>query len=406
MAGLLGGLYTIVSMESYTRTVLLSLGVEPNARSTAPPLLAIECHCMNGATCKDCWGKESASPGQAGWFMAGVGSGGWLVATLRVDLIAPHCRLSQYMARPTLGAVAALQHVLEYLGNTVDYCFYIAAQGERKWNFFSDSDFSGNKEAANKLRAQCCSIAMHGSMPISWKGGVSKNAFACAEIGEAHADRSSGAAETYAAGEAAKHFLIVLYITQELGMPIALPMVLQLGATAAIAFTNGSSRRSKMAHIDQSQGWVITLRDKTLFRAEHVIGSENIADPGTKLQGAQKINPLLDLLGLVSRKRLATFLIEKQAAAIEKKAAAIRKIAVDTRRQQRLEAYLAANVAGHDYAYGGPGVHVSGVGLDVFPEDAVQEVHAMLGDVRAIQDGEAVYTATGGVYDWLTGLSW
>ena len=27
MAGLLGGLYTIVSMESYTRTVLLSLGV-------------------------------------------------------------------------------------------------------------------------------------------------------------------------------------------------------------------------------------------------------------------------------------------------------------------------------------------------------------------------------------------
>ena len=60
-----------------------------------------------------------------------------------------------------------------------------------------------------------------------------------------------------------------------------------------------------------------------------------------------------------------------------------------------------ANVGG-----GGPGVHVGGVGLDVFPEEAVQEVHAMLGDVRATQDGEAVYTATGGVYDWLTGLSW
>ena len=78
----------------------------------------------------------------------------------------------------------------------------------------------------------------------------------------------------------------------------------------------------------------------------------------------------------------------------------------EKRRQQRLEAYLAANVAGHDYAFDGPGVHVSGVGLDVFPEEAVHEVHAMLGDVRAIQDGEAVYTSTGGVYDWLTGLSW
>ena len=73
----------------------------------------------------------------------------------------------------------------------------------------------------------------------------------------------------------------------------------------------------------------------------------------------------------------------------------------EKRRQQRLEAYFVANVGG-----GGPGVHVGGVGLDVFPEEAVQEVHAMLGGVRAIQDGEAVYTATGGVYDWLTGLSW
>ena len=161
-----------------------------------------------------------------------------------------------------------------------------------------------------------------------------------------------------------------------------------------------------MAHIDQSQEWVITLRDKKVFRADHVIGSKNVADLGTKLQGAQKINPLLDLLGLVSRKRLATFLIEKQAAIIEQKAAAIRKIAVDKLKQQRLEAYLAANVAGRDYKYEGPGVHVGGVGLDVFPEDAVQEVHAMLGDVRAIQEGEAVHTTTRCVYDWLTRLSW
>ena len=43
------------------------------------------------------------------------------------------------------------------------------------------------------------------------------------------------------------------------------------------------------------------LRDKKLFWADHVPGRLNISDLGTKLQGAQKTEPLMNLAGLQSR---------------------------------------------------------------------------------------------------------
>ena len=46
-------------------------------------------------------------------------------------------------------------------------------------------------------------------------------------------------------------------------------------------------------HIDHSQQWVITLRDKGIFLGEWIPGALNLADLGTKLQGAQKFRPLL-----------------------------------------------------------------------------------------------------------------
>lgn len=294
-------LWTVISMESYTTSLLEALDAPKNSKSTAALIQALECHCLDGQSCKDCWKREPVPRHVAKWFMQGVGGVGWLVATIRIDLIAPHIRLSQYMANPTRGAVAGLKHVLEYLGNTVTHCLRVPVDGPMEWRFFCDSDHAGNKEVYNKLRAQCCSIAVARGMPVSWKGGLSKMAFACEEIGEAHATTASGIAESFGAGQASYHLLPIRYIMRELKIPFPSPIVLELDATAAIAFVNGSTRRSTMTHIDQAQEWVITIRDKKLFWADHIEGRLNISDLGTKLQGAQKTKPLMDLAGLQSR---------------------------------------------------------------------------------------------------------
>ena len=70
-------------------------------------------------------------------------------------------------------------------------------------------------------------------------------------------------------------------------------MVLQLDASTAVAFMNGTVRRSKLAHIENNQEWVILMRDTGLFRGEWIPGRENLADVGTKLQGSQLFCPLV-----------------------------------------------------------------------------------------------------------------
>ena len=63
-----------------------------------------------------------------------------------------------------------------------------------------DSDFAGNSEVQNKRRSQIGIIALQNNFPVFWSFKVSSVAFADADIGEAHADTSCGAAEVYAAG--------------------------------------------------------------------------------------------------------------------------------------------------------------------------------------------------------------
>jgi len=285
----------VISMEPYVNDVLETMQIKPNAKASSPIPEALHCHCVAPSECKECYKLQLLDVNQKRYFMKGVGCIGWLVATIRLDLMASHIRLSQYMAAPTIGALKAMEHVFQYLGNNSDWCLTspLGDIPDGEWTFFADSDFAGNKELVNCLKAQCCSIAMHRGMPVSWKAGVSKTAFANEDIGEAHSDRSSGAAEVYGAGEAVQHLLPVKYIAKELQLAFPKPATLLLDAKTAVAFMKGTVRRSKLNHIDHSQQWVITLRDKGIFLGEWIPGALNLADLGTKLQGAQKFRPLL-----------------------------------------------------------------------------------------------------------------
>ena len=83
-----------------------------------------------------------------------------------------------------------------------------------------------------------------------WHSKVSSIAFAHPDIGEAHADKSSGAVELYGAANATDEMLHLSYIADEIGLKFPKPIPLQMDKTAAEAFANNSVNWSKQKHID------------------------------------------------------------------------------------------------------------------------------------------------------------
>jgi hypothetical protein len=119
--------------------------------------------------------------------------------------------------------------------------------------------------------------------PVLWGSKVSSVCFAHPDIGEAHADISSGAAEVYAAGNATFEFLHLSYTADEMGIPFPKPFTMQVDNKAAIAFSDNSAFESKLTHIDVRQEWVQTLRNKSIITAKYVRSEDNLADLFTKI---------------------------------------------------------------------------------------------------------------------------
>ena len=98
-----------------------------------------------------------------------------------------------------------------------------------------------------------------------------------------HADVSSAASEIYAASVALSEFLHLSYVSDEMGWSIDLPLEIRVDNAAAIAFSGGNTRRSKLRHIDVRQQWVTQLRNADVCRLVKVDTKANLADPFTKM---------------------------------------------------------------------------------------------------------------------------
>jgi hypothetical protein len=226
-------------------------------------------------------GKELLKP-----FMTGVGCVGWLVNTVRLDASLAHSRIAQHMASPTVGAWKALVHLMKYFKGTRKACIHQPLDGgvEDEWRFFCDSDFAGNPSEENKRRSQNGFVALEGSAPVLWGSKVSSVGFAHPDIGEAHADMSSGAAEVYAAANATMDFLHLSYVVDEMkNIPFPKPIILDMDNTTAKAFMENTCFKSKLKHIDVRQHWVRMLRDKNIVIPRHVNTFDNLADLFTKI---------------------------------------------------------------------------------------------------------------------------
>ena len=231
--------------------------------------------------------------------MSAVGCMGWLVNTARPDIAYAHSRIAQHMANPTESAWKAVIHLCQYVSATKNFTIscplYSEDQDLRKlssfsdsyqdygFEFFSDTDHSGNSETQNKRRSQNGCIVTQSKATVMWTSKVSSVAFAHPDIGESHSDMSSAAAEIYGAANATMDILHLSYIADELGIEFPKPIRLQIDNTAAKAFCDNSVYKTNLKHIDCRQHWVRTLRDKNILHPVYVPTKENIADLFTKI---------------------------------------------------------------------------------------------------------------------------
>ena len=237
-------------------------------------------------------------------FMTGVGCVGWLTNTVRCDASLAHSRIAQHMANPTTGAWKALQHVMRYFKGTSGACLWqpLHGQATASWRFYTDSDHASNPFPENKRRSQNGFVALHGMAPVAWGSKVSSVCFAHPDIGEAHADMSSGAAEVYAAGNATFDMIHLSYVVDEMGnIPFDMPMCLEMDNTTAECFANESAFKSKLKHIDCRQQWVRVLRDKDIIVPKHVHTKSNLADLFTKVLASSDFYPLATQLLMFNR---------------------------------------------------------------------------------------------------------
>ena len=232
-------------------------------------------------------------------FLTANGMLGWLAQTVRLDVSYAYSRIAQHCAKPTEAALKAVRKVFAYLKATKDLSIascnvdssrtidevIVQANPEYQnvFRFFSDSDHAGNSEEQNKRRSQNGALSTVDGAPWWWLSKASSVCFACPEIGEAHADMSSGAVEIYAAGNACMDIMGLRYMIQEMGMDFPSPFILEMDNDAAKIFCQGNAQKTKLKHIDTRQHWVRCLRDKNLMKPAHVPTEDNLADIFTKI---------------------------------------------------------------------------------------------------------------------------
>ena len=102
-------------------------------------------------------------------------------------------------------------------------------------------------------------------------------------VKDLYVDVLSVASEIYAVSVALSEFLHLSYVSDEMGWSIDLPLEIRVDNAAAIAFSGGNTRRSKLRHIDVRQQWVTQLRNAEVCKLVKVDTKANLADPFTKM---------------------------------------------------------------------------------------------------------------------------
>ena len=144
-------------------------------------------------------------------------------------------------------------------------------------------------------RSKCSAVSLppdYDSCSISHCG---LNKPACHPMmADIHAGVSSTAAEVYAASVALNKFSHLSHVTDEMGFEFPIPLTLEVDNQTAIHFSKGSTKCSKLKHIDARQSWVEALHDNTIPKFDWVPTTENLADLNSKFLDTVRFCKLQD----------------------------------------------------------------------------------------------------------------
>ena len=213
-----------------------------------------------------------------------LGACNYFVSTLRYDIAHAISRLGQLSAAPTVGAMKALDRVIQYLGVTSN--FTIGGRlttGNDVYRFMSDSDHSGDRGIS--LKSQSGMFFLLNGIPVHWRSNKQPTT-----------TDSSAASEIYALSQAYKEARYFVWKCDEMGMQVPSIIQMEVDNTQAISFQHKTCANTKLKGVfDLRWDWVKDLQDAKEVKTIHVDTMYNMADLLTKCLSNTDFNRLVQL---------------------------------------------------------------------------------------------------------------
>uniref|UniRef100_A0AAV1TDT7 Polyprotein n=1 Tax=Peronospora matthiolae TaxID=2874970 RepID=A0AAV1TDT7_9STRA len=221
-------------------------------------------------------------------FQSLVGRLLWIARCTRPDIAFAVHKATRQTHQPRLHDMKLAKRIAQYLKGTRDYKFRMEPvkhlDVKIQLEAYSDADFAAEKSDRKSLTGGI--IRLNG-MPVGWtskkQGGVSL---------------STVEAEFVAASEQARELLGIREMLNEIGKPLALPMVLHVDNQAALKQLAGEASSLKAKHIVVRTKFVCDFARRGIIVSQYVRSEQQVADLLTKALDAVKLAALCEMIGL------------------------------------------------------------------------------------------------------------
>ena len=170
----------------------------------------------------------------------------------------------------------------------------------------TDADWAGMYTVTGEKRSRTGSYASYDGMPVAWKSAFQQckgSEFKVHTPGPGDTEEeaevpiystSSGEAEVHAAADTGKLGMHILFMGEEINIPMVRPVKIDIDAGAALGFIQNTGTVGRMKHIDLRSTWVTSMRDRNILEFVKIPGDENIADFFTKIITGPKFKKFQD----------------------------------------------------------------------------------------------------------------
>ena len=203
----------------------------------------------------------------AAWCKRALGQLHYYARGVRWDISFAVSAISQFSAKPTVGVKLAIEYLAGYLVGSIKYKITVMrSESPNVFHFYTDSNHYGGG------RSQSGVLILLNGAPLHWRS----NRQPCT------AD-SPAVSEIYALKDGVKDGRLILWVAEEMGIPITYPFVIQVDNQQAISFQADTCLNSKIrGSLDMREAWVAEMRDLGIVNTVHVCSQNNLADIFTK----------------------------------------------------------------------------------------------------------------------------